>query len=194
MSVYLNFKFPNSSAEALDRVVEAYGFTRKMQLADHLGIAASSLSARYKRDVFPSDIVLQCVMETGANLEWLITGKGGKFDESKLDSLTIVRKKLIDGGLYDAGVLMVDKIMLPSQPLNYKHLFALVDENTQYIINSEFAEIYDGQWLVDIEGKTSIRTLTRVPVKKVRVSGAGMAFDCSIDDISVIGRVILTIN
>ena len=30
-------------------------------------------------------------------------------------------------------------------------------------------------------------------VKKVRVSGAGAAFDCSIDDISVIGRVVLTI-
>jgi hypothetical protein len=28
---------------------------------------------------------------------------------------------------------------------------------------------------------------------KVRVSGAGAAFDCSIDDISVIGRVVLTI-
>ncbi len=75
MSVYTNFKFPNSSAEALDRVVDAYGFTMKMQLADHLGIAASSLSARYKRDVFPSDIVLQCVMETGADLQWLITAK-----------------------------------------------------------------------------------------------------------------------
>jgi hypothetical protein len=57
----------------------------------------------------------------------------------------------------------------------------------------EFTEVFDGEWLVDIEGKTSVRTLTRIPVKKVRVSGAGAAFDCSIDDISVIGRVVLTI-
>ncbi|MBL0865056.1 hypothetical protein G5647_01370 [Pectobacterium carotovorum] len=31
--------------------------------------------------------------------------------------------------------------------------------------------------MVEIEGKTSVRDLTRVPVGKVRVSGVGMAWD-----------------
>ncbi|MWL34692.1 phage repressor protein, partial [Escherichia coli] len=38
------------------------------------------------------------------------------------------------------------------------------------------------------------RTLTRIPVGKVRVSGVGMAFDCGIDDIKIIGRIVLTIE
>ncbi|STQ42846.1 Bacteriophage CI repressor helix-turn-helix domain [Ewingella americana] len=41
--------FDADSAPVLDRVIEAYGFTQKMQLAEHLDMAASSLSSRYKR-------------------------------------------------------------------------------------------------------------------------------------------------
>ncbi|HAA0012855.1 TPA_asm: phage repressor protein CI, partial [Salmonella enterica subsp. enterica serovar Infantis] len=33
-----------------------------------------------------------------------------------------------------------------------------------------------------------------IPIKKVRVSGVGMAFDCSIEDIKILGRVVLTIK
>ncbi|HCM9038376.1 TPA: helix-turn-helix domain-containing protein, partial [Salmonella enterica subsp. enterica serovar Paratyphi B] len=61
--------FDVDSAPVLDRVIEAYGFTSKLMLAQHLDIAASSLSSRYKRGGFPSDIVVRCVAETGANLE-----------------------------------------------------------------------------------------------------------------------------
>lgn len=64
------------SAPVLDRVIEAYGFTQKMQLAEHLDIAASSLSSRYKRGGLPADIMVKCMAETGVSLEWLVTGSG----------------------------------------------------------------------------------------------------------------------
>jgi phage repressor protein C with HTH and peptisase S24 domain len=64
----------------------------------------------------------------------------------------------------------------------------------QYIVDQSFSEVYDDDWLVEVEGKTSIRTLTRIPVGKVRISGVGMAFDCAIDDIKIIGRVVLTVK
>ncbi|MHA6498980.1 S24/S26 family peptidase, partial [Escherichia coli] len=60
--------------------------------------------------------------------------------------------------------------------------------------DQHFTEVYDDVWLVEVEGKTSVRTLTRIPVGKVRVSGVGMAFDCGIDDIKIIGRIVLTIE
>lgn len=68
------------------------------------------------------------------------------------------------------------------------------DEKAQYILDQKFAEVFDGEWLVNVEGKSSIRTLTRIPVKKVRVSGVGMAFDCDLEDINVLGRVVLIIS
>ncbi|EBZ3146998.1 helix-turn-helix domain-containing protein [Salmonella enterica] len=191
-------KFPfeqiGHSSDVLDRVVEAYGFTSKLQLAEHFDMASSSLSARFKRGIFPADMVVRCVSETGASLEWLSTGQGKKFDDDQLDIMKFPRKKLVDGQLYDSGYVMFDKVFfragtpLPSKPL------CIQDEKAQYIVDQEFNEVFDGEWLVGIEGKISIRTLTRIPVRKVRVSGVGMAFDCALEDIQVIGRVILVIK
>lgn len=188
------FELIGHSSEVLDRVIEAYGFTSKLQLADHFDMASSSLSARFKRGVFPADMVVRCVAETGANLEWLAIGAGRKFDDEELDILKLPRRKIVDGQLYDAGILMLDKVtFLPGKPLPHKPI-CVIDGSTQYIIDQHFTEVYDDCWLVDVEGKASIRTLTRIPVKKVRVSGVGMAFDCGIDDIKIIGRVVLKVE
>ncbi len=189
-----SFEQIGHSSDVLDRVVDAYGFTSKLQLAEHFDMASSSLSARFKRGVFPADMVVRCVAETGASLEWLATGQGRKFDDEELDILKMPRRKIVDGLIYDAGMFMLDKVsFLPGVPLPASPICVL-EGNNQFIVDTSFTEVYDDQWLVEIEGKTSIRTLTRIPVKKVRVSGIGMAFDCGIDDINVIGRVVLTIH
>lgn len=189
-----SFEQIGHSSDVLDRVVDAYGFTSKLQLADHFDMASSSLSARFKRGIFPADMVVRCVAETGASLEWLATGQGRKFDDEELDILKMPRRKIVDGLIYDAGMYMLDKVsFLPGVPLPTSPICVL-EGNNQFIVDTSFTEVYDDQWLVEIEGKTSIRTLTRIPIKKVRVSGVGMAFDCGIDDINVIGRVVLTIH
>lgn len=189
-----SFEQIGHSSDVLDRVVDAYGFTSKLQLADHFDMASSSLSARFKRGIFPADMVVRCVAETGASLEWLATGQGRKFDDEELDILKMSRRKIVDGLLYEAGMYMLDKVsFLPGVPLPSAPLCVL-EGNTQFIVDTTFSEVYDDDWLVEIEGKTSIRTLTRIPVKKVRVSGVGMAFDCSIEDIKILGRVVLTIK
>ncbi|MBT2104815.1 MAG: repressor protein from bacteriophage origin [Enterobacter mori] len=184
----------SDSAPVLDRVLEAYGFTQKLQLAEHLGIASSSMSARYKRGGLPADIMLKCMAETGVTLEWLATGQGRKFEDEEVDILKIPRRKIVDGLMYDAGMYMLDKVsFLPGVPLPTSPV-CVVEGNNQFIVDTSFTEVYDDQWLVEIEGKMSIRTLTRIPIKKVRVSGVGMAFDCALDDITVNGRVVLTIQ
>lgn len=191
-------KFPfeqvGHSSDVLNRVANAYGFTSKLQLAEHFEMAASSLSARFKRGTFPADMVVRCVAETGASLEWLSTGHGKKYEDDELDIMKFPRKKLVDGLLYDSGYVMFDKVFfraglpLPADPV------CVQNEKAQYILDQKYAEVFDGEWLVNIEGKISIRTLTRIPIKKVRVSGIGMAFDCAIEDIEIIGRVVLVIN
>ena len=186
--------FDGESAPVLDRVLEAYGFTSKLMLAQHFDMAASSLSGRYRRGGFPADMVVRCMAETGVSLEWLATGQGKKFDAEELDILKLPRKKLVDGQLFDAGYAMFDKVFfragipLPTSP------FCLEDEKAQYIIEQKYSEVYDGEWLVNIEGKISVRNLVRIPIKKVRVSGVGMAFDCALEDIEVLGRIVMTIT
>lgn len=182
------------SREVLDRVINAYGFTSKLMLADHFDMASISLAGHYKRGGFPADMVVRCVAETGASLEWLATGQGRKFDDEELDIMKMPRRKIVDGLLYDSGMYILDKVsFLPGIPLP-KSPICILEGNDQFIVDTSFTEVYDAQWLVEIEDKTSVRTLTRIPIKKVRVSGVGMAFDCGIDDITIIGRVVLTIK
>ncbi|HAX5008882.1 TPA: phage repressor protein [Escherichia coli] len=190
----LQIEFSHGGAEVLDRVIQAYGFNTKLALAEHLDIASSSLANRYKRDFFPADIVVKCMAETGATLEWLATGQGRKFNDDELDIMKLPRKKIVDGKLYESGFLMLDKVtFLPGKPLPQNPI-CVIDNTMQYIVDQHFTEVYDDVWLVEVEGKTSVRTLTRIPVGKVRVSGVGMAFDCGIDDIKIIGRIVLTIE
>lgn len=189
-----SFEQIEHSNEVLKRVMDAYGFTSKLQLADHFDMASSSLSARFKRGTFPADMVVRCVAETGASLEWLATGQGRKFDDEEIDIMKMSRRKIVDAQDYAAGMYMLDKVsFLPGIPLP-KSPICVLEGNNQFIVDTSFTEVYDDQWLVQIEGKTSVRTLTRIPIKKVRVSGVGMAFDCGIDDITIIGRVVLTIK
>jgi len=194
MSSHLNFSFPSSSAEALDRVVEAYGFNLKVELAEHLGIASSSLSSRYKREVFPADIVLQCSIETGANIEWLISGKGESFGKSAPMGSSIDRLKLIDGRLEDAGSLIFDFSLLNDDVASDQNLVSVKDKDVNYIVARGLDEIQDGHWLVEIEGKAGFRSLTRIPIRKLRVGSGETSFECGIDDIKAIGKVVLTIS
>ena len=92
-----NLEMFGDSAPVLDRIIEAYGFSSKIMLAQHFEMASSSLAGRYKRDNFPADLVVRCMAETGANLEWLATGQGKKFDNQELDILRLQKYKIIDG-------------------------------------------------------------------------------------------------
>ncbi len=149
---------------------------------------------RYKRDFFPADIAIRCMAETGVKLEWLATGKGKMHDDGRLDVLELPSKKLVDGEVFEAANLVLDKNFFPAHQQPPIKPEIVYDASNQYVVETEFKEIYDGKWLVNIEGKTNIRDLTRIPVNKVRVTGAGVPFDCGIGEIGILGRVISKIE
>ncbi|HFK8542076.1 TPA: phage repressor protein CI [Proteus mirabilis] len=189
-----NLEMFGDSAPVLDRIIEAYGFSSKIMLAQHFEMASSSLAGRYKRDNFPADLVVRCMAETGVNLEWLATGQGKKFDNQELDILRLQKYKIIDGKEFNADRVMYDKVLfkqgvpLPIDPI------VVQDGENHFIVDRKFNEVYDGKWLVKIDDKISIRELTRMPLQRVRISGVGMAFDCELKDISIIGRVVTIIE
>ncbi|MGG7447812.1 phage repressor protein CI [Kosakonia oryzendophytica] len=170
---------------AIERLVEAYGFTTRQALADHLGISKSTLANRYLRDTFPADWIIQCALETGASLIWLTIGKGQKFDNLSNNVRPIHRKHIVDGELIDASFFMLDTNLF-TQPLNSP--IAISFANKTYIADMAFSEIVDGEWLVIIEGKSSIRKITRIPVGMVKVTNSSSDFECSIDEIEFIAR------
>lgn len=194
MSEKFDFISCPDSAGVLDRIMEAYGFGSKLMMAEHFNMGPSGISGRYKRAVFPADMVIRCIYETGANLEWLTFGTGKPFDNDKVDVLKLSKFKLINGEIAPANYIMFDKVLFKSSAPFPEEPICIQESDNYYVIDKKFTDIFDGKWLVDIEGKISIRELTRIPIKKIRVSGAGIPFDCDIGDISVLGYVVTIIE
>lgn len=165
--------FESGGKAAIERLVEAYGFSTRQALADHLNVSKSTLANRYLRDTFPGDWIIKCSLETGVSLAWLATGKGYKSKDNETTSLTAL--KISDGELLDSGFVAFDKTFIPN---NLRKPMSILDNSKAYIVDMDFNEVTDGEWLVEIEGKKSIRHLTRIPIGKVKVSSSESNFVC----------------
>lgn len=181
----ISLNFESGGREAIERLVSAYGFTTRQALADHLKVSKSTLANRYLRDTFPSDWIIQCALETGTSLKWLTNGTGPQFEDKTSDVIILTNKKIIEGILYDSNYFLLDKALLPKSLINP---ICISEENRVYIVETEYTEITDGEWLVEIEGKVSIRTVTRVPIQKIKITGSNVDFECAIDDVKMIAK------
>lgn len=177
-----------SNVDVLDRICEAYGFSQKTQLANHFDIASSSLSNRYTRGAISYDFAAHCALETGANLRWLLTGEGEAFASNRESS----DAKRIEGFTLSEEILKSDKQLSIDAQFFTKPLtdgMAIRSEGKIYFVDKQ-ASLSDGLWLVDIEGAISIRELTKLPGRKLHVAGGKVPFECGIDDIKALGRVV----
>ncbi|EOI3546642.1 phage repressor protein CI [Cronobacter dublinensis] len=195
--------FKTGGQKVITRILEAYGFKTRQALCDQLGVSTSTMGTRWMRDVFPADWIVQCSIETGASVEWLAFGKGEAFpygnknfsngktttaNENLLnDVMTIQKKKIVDGNLYDANFYMLDKAMVPS---HLSKPIIVVDDDRQYLAEQNADEISDGTWLIEVEGQVSIKEVTRIPVGKVLVKHPTkpQSFECGIDDLKPVAK------
>ena len=177
-----------NNEELLDRICQVYGFTQKIQLARHFNIAASSLQNRYARGTVSYDFAVQCALDTGASLRWLITGQGAQFEgqPTQGDPLSVASFTLSDGRLEENAILSIDTHFF-NKPLTRG--IAVRAEGKLHFVEKD-ASLTDGLWLVEIEGTTSIRDLTLLPGKKLHVAGGKIPFECVIGEIKTVGRVV----
>ncbi|MBT0719442.1 phage repressor protein CI [Rosenbergiella epipactidis] len=180
-----------SAEEVLDRICQTYGFTQKIQLANHFDIAASTLQNRYSRGNVSYDFAAFCSLETGVNIQWLLTGQGLQFqNEASNSSHHLELFTLSEGRITKNGIFSVGTEFFP-KPL--KSAICLKTENKSYIVEKD-APIADGTWVVDVDGAVSIRELTVLPGRKVHVAGGKVPFECGIEQIKTIGRVVGVYN
>lgn len=175
--------------EAIERIIEAYGFGTRTQLAEHMGVTKGGIGNRWMRDTFPFDWVIVCAIETKASLTWLMTGEGPMFEPSQSDVISVNNIKIIEGVIHPAKYTLFDLAFLK---VDVKKPLQLIDGNNRYILETSFNDITDGQWLVEMDGTHSLRRLAKIPSKKLMVSGGDISFECSLDDIEPIGRVVMT--
>ncbi|HDR2703994.1 TPA: phage repressor protein CI [Enterobacter roggenkampii] len=177
-----------NNEELLNRICEVYGFTQKIQLANHFKIAASSLQNRYTRGNMSYDFAVHCALETGVSLKWLMTGEGEKnlSANEPQHSTELPLFELSEGELSNIGTLSFDQQLFTKQP---KKCASVKSDNSTYVIEQE-SSLSDGLWLVDIEGALSLREITVLPGKKLHVAGGKVPFECGVNDIKMIGRVV----
>ncbi|HCC1321577.1 TPA: phage repressor protein CI, partial [Salmonella enterica subsp. enterica serovar Paratyphi C] len=168
--------FDTGGRGAIERMVEAYGFTTRQALSNRLGISKSTLANRYMRDSFPAEWVIQCCLETGVSLSWLVTGQGHMFDSRRTDIIELDKKKIIENTLYDCGFCIFDKVLLPS---NVNKPVVINDNEINYICEFSFSNINDGFWLIDIDGNVSIKEIVNIPDDKIKIITNRNNFDCN---------------
>lgn len=183
----------------VERIIKAYGFTMQKQLQDHLDVGNGTVSTWIKREYFPGEVVIRCVLETGASLMWLATGEGemfqnlAKLDESAINKAYISLKKIriIGGHLQDAGEWIADSSLLDdsvSEPV------FIEKGNNSWIADMSITQVSNGRWLLDIDGDVDVYDVARIPGNRIQVSGNATKFECSIDDVKGVGMVVITLK
>ncbi|MBH2852702.1 phage repressor protein CI [Serratia marcescens] len=184
-------EFNQDAKAAIERMVKAYGVKTKLALCEALGITASALANRQNRNAFPAEYVLKCALDTGASVRWLTYGHGDMFEQSIVtapNTIAIPSKELVDRKLYDRDTLLLDKNLLPYE---IEKSTIIIEGNVKYLVTSKYTDVYDGKWLIDIDENISIRNLIRAPNKKVIVSDGDSTFECPIDDLKIIAKVLM---
>ncbi|HDS8886640.1 TPA: phage repressor protein CI [Enterobacter hormaechei] len=195
--------------DAINRLIKAYNFSSRQQLCEHLSVSKSTMANRYLRDSFPAEWVIQCALETGISLLWLATGQGDMFtsDEcdkplktetsvtvrplSKIVAPSIKHAELKNGELQSEDEILLDSRLLDSESVNSMFVKTATDS---FIVDTSVKQVSNGYWLVDIDGVKSIVKVARIPGNKIVVHQDESSFECSVDDIEVVGRAVKMIK
>lgn len=82
------------------------------------------------------------------------------------DVVVVFCKKIIDGNLYEFNFYMFDKVMFF---FYFSKLVIIFDDEILYVVDMKIDELLDGIWVVEIEGKISIKELICIFVGRVFV-------------------------
>ncbi|MBP2166987.1 transcriptional regulator with XRE-family HTH domain [Erwinia toletana] len=66
------------SVQILERLMSSYGVNTQKDLAAALDIPANNISGWTQRDSVPGNAIIKCALDTGADLQWLVTGELAK--------------------------------------------------------------------------------------------------------------------
>ena len=178
--------------DVLDRIQQAYGFSKRKDLGEYFGISPNTFSTWAKRGFFPADLVAKCAIETGARLRFLAYGEEPVFDNSS-DMKYFQGFKVENGKKFILQNIAMPSSLLP-QGIDEQNGVVVQEGNVTYIVTVNVSEVVDGSYFIVVENSSSIRYLTRLPNNRVRVDGGKFSFEADLNDITVIGKVVLKVE
>ncbi|GJL38211.1 hypothetical protein TUM17576_50310 [Enterobacter hormaechei] len=96
--------------EVLERILVSYGVKSRVELASLLAVPLPTINNWVARESIPGNYIIQCSIETGSDLEWLVTGKlaNASFEGHASD---FKGKELYDQILASGGKAVLQRIM-----------------------------------------------------------------------------------
>ncbi|TCJ98806.1 bacteriophage CI repressor-like protein [Volucribacter psittacicida] len=177
--------------EVIDRLQKAYGFSKRKEFGDYLGIPSNTFSTWVKRNHFPADLVAKCAIETGARLQYLAYGEEPIFDN--LADLKYFHTIKLDNGksfIMDNKPFLLNYFPYLNSREDFDKIFCVIEDKHTYFCINEF-DLVDGEYFVVVENSHLIRYITVLPQGKIRVDGGKFSFEANVDDVQIAGRVIL---
>lgn len=186
-----------SPKEVLERIMEAYGFKNYNLLAKQFDTSASAISSRLSRSTISTDFLVQCSIETGVSLRWLLSGKPNSeapqfLQASKSSEPLKVQKhtkiKILNHGiLTDGGDVQIEVELLKGIA---KPFIVSIAESI-FILDAEFKQVTNGKWLLNVVNNTGIYDVVYTSATTVAVSGGEYVppREFSVDCLSFIARV-----
>lgn len=103
-------KFGDGAAPAIERILSAYGLSSQKELGEKLGIYANNISSWLARDSVPGNVFVECALETGADIGWLVTGDLAK-SNSEGNGNTLKGKELYEEVMASGGKPVLRRIL-----------------------------------------------------------------------------------
>ncbi|EOW4672922.1 phage repressor protein CI [Enterobacter hormaechei] len=101
-------KFGDGAAPAIERILSAYGLSSQKELGEKLGIYANNISSWLARDSVPGNVFVECAIETGADIGWLVTGELAKANSPHV---TLKGKELYEEVMASGGKPVLRRIL-----------------------------------------------------------------------------------
>lgn len=95
----------------LERILKSYGVSSRPELAELLKIPLPTIQNWVSRQSLPGDYIVQCALDTGANLKWLVSGELKNVSCGGERHSSLKGKKLHDAMLANGGRAVLDRIM-----------------------------------------------------------------------------------
>lgn len=98
-----------NTQELVERISSSYGVTTQRALAEVLGVPSNSISTWIQRNSLPGKAIIQCSLETGADLNWLMTGEVA--NSHLRDTPLLKGKRLYDEIMANGGKLVLRRLL-----------------------------------------------------------------------------------
>lgn len=96
--------------EVLERILVSYGARSRVDLASLIDVPLPTINNWVARGSIPGNYIIQCAVETGADIKWLVTGELANARRG-LDTSDLKGKSLYDQILASGGKAVLQRIM-----------------------------------------------------------------------------------